>query len=91
MTKKERSMVISYQHACMNGYKSVMEAYRNPSSAKVKAEEDILAAKISDGGYDYYVCGHNSNVFSCAYKYRRDGKEYLAYFTYASRYDIELN
>ena len=91
MTKREKSMVASYEFACKKGYTSVTQAYRNPSAAKISAEKNILATKAAEKGYGYYVCGHNSNFFSCAYKYKDGNDEYLAYYTYAARYDIKLN
>lgn len=91
MTKKEKSMVKSYEYACNRGLSSVLTAYGKPSSAKIEAEEKIKKEMEERDGWGYYICGRNSNFFSCAYKYRDgEGNEWLAFYTYANRFEIKL-
>lgn len=72
--------------------KSILDCYKNPSSAKWYAELAIIENMVKRGGFDYRVISYNSNFFSCAFRFRdKRGDLWLAVFTPYNNYNINLS
>lgn len=48
--------------------RSVYEAYKNPSSAKIEAEEKCLRKCEAEKGWDFKILGHNVLHFTAAWR-----------------------
>lgn len=78
MKKYEMSYYNAYNRS---GYHSVREAYARPSTKKVSIEEEIISRMENCHGYDYRIISKNDSFFSCAYRTKENGLEYLHVFT----------
>lgn len=91
LTQKQQQMINNYEYSIMRyGYRGLCDCYKNCSWAKQHAENIILKEMCNNNGYEYTIIGFNSCTFSCAYKYRKNGIEYLVYHTHANKYEIEI-
>ncbi len=86
-TKKAHGMIWAYEHA--DG-KSLGDCYVNLSKAKEDAEFWCRSHMVEHGGYDFRITGHSCRHFSCAYRYKENGIEYLVYHTHANVYRVAL-
>ena len=91
MTKKNASLLASYEYAVKRGTDSLYRAYSRPSENKVRAFRDCEADRATYKGYGGVITGASSHFFSYAFKYKADdGKEHLRYHTYANIYDFSI-
>lgn len=91
MTKSElRNFFNGYiSHLERDGVTSIDRAYAEPSSAKVRAYNDIL--RWHDNSYGHSVVHHSCFQFSMGYFYFKDKKVYFVYHTYARRGEMQLD
>lgn len=89
MTKKQESMLWSYEHArCTTLY----EAYNKCSRAKEQAYQYCLELMARLNGYGGRITGASSHFFSFAFKYYDADihKECLCYCTHANDYKFPI-
>jgi hypothetical protein len=63
------------------GHRRLIDCYKNPSWAKVRAERVIADEMHSKDGYGYSVICYNSTVFTCGYLFNKDGELWFAVHT----------
>ena len=63
------------------GYRHLIDCYKNPSCAKMRAERAIVAEIYSKDGYGYSVISYNTSIFTCGYLFDRDGEVWFAVHT----------
>ena len=89
ITKKQAQMLSNYFNSDM---KDLGDLYSSYSTKKAQAQALIFEEMRKNQGYDYRVCGGNSMMFTCAYKYdtRENGNinKHLVYHTAYNRYDF---
>ena len=90
MTKKNESLLDSYNYAVRRGIDSLYKAYSRPSENKVRAFRDCEADRATYKEYGAVITGASSHFFSYAFKYMNGDKEHLRYHTYANVYDFEI-
>lgn len=90
MTKKNASLLASYEYAVKRGTDSLYKAYSRPSENKMRAFRDCEADRVAHSGYGEVIAGASSHFFSYAFKYMSGDKEHLRYHTYANVYDFEI-
>lgn len=88
MTKKNRSMLSSYNHATA---RTIWDAYTRPSNAKENAYRAIRQQMEDVDGYDLRICGASNHFFSAAYRYVDAGREMLRYITKSHEYTFPVN
>lgn len=69
----------------------IFNAYGKVGKEKRKAWNTCKEKQEMYDGYDLRITGHNSYTFSCAFKYKINGKEYLYYMTKGGDYDISMD
>lgn len=87
MTAKERAYVASYYRATET---SVCGAYLNPSKKKRIVEDTLRRKMESLGEWGFRILSHNAQTFTCAYKYKVGGEEYMNVETKYNTYIIAL-
>lgn len=60
---------------------SVYECYTKPSTRKCVAERAIMHEMAENNGYDYRILSYNSQMFTCAYRYKLGNTEMLVFHT----------
>ena len=88
MTKENARKLFAYEDAPRGS--RLDNVYGRYSVYKARAEKMILDEMESVGGYDYRITSHNCSFFSCAYRFVRDGVEYLVYHTASSRAEFPI-
>lgn len=78
MNKYEMDYYNAYKRSV---WESVRDAYVRPSTAKVSIEKEIISRMEKCNGYDYRIISKNGYFFSCAYRTKENGVEYLHVFT----------
>lgn len=87
MTKKELEVIRNYKNS--DTY-SIYEAYERPSYNKERTFEVILREMDEKNGYGMRILSKNTFVYTCAYRFEENGKEYLRYHTPSNVMNIEL-
>ena len=86
-SKKAASLAQNY----WNSFRRCLDdCYERPSKAKLNA---IIACKkyaIKYCGYDFRICTYNSQIFTCAFRFKENEIEYLCYMTPSYNYKIRL-
>ena len=82
-TSQVKAYYERYMHAVNKfGYRSIYDCYKNPSWAKVEAENAILKECYNYyDGYGYSVISYNINMFTCGYLFNKDGELWFAVHT----------
>ena len=81
-TSQVKSYYERYKYAVNKyGYRHLSDCYKNPSWAKVRAEEAIFNEIYSKGGYGYSVISYNTNMFTCGYLFNKDDELWFAVHT----------
>ena len=89
MTKKERRDYY-VQRYINSEYRSVIEAYTEPSSTKKHIEASILAHMLARDGKRYRVVCFNCFYFTCAYVYPNNGTWILVVETSGKHLEYDL-
>lgn len=58
---------------------TVYDCYTNPSTKKCVAERAIMHEMLENNGYDYRILSYNTNMFTCAYRYKIGNAEMLVF------------
>ena len=83
MTKKQIGMLESYNRATAT---SLRDVYASWSTKKEQAYDRCRAIQYELSGHDGRICSANSYQFSYAFKYEKDGKQYMCYRTATNDY-----
>ena len=67
------------------------ECYSRHSEAKENADFWCRERMVKCDGYDYRICTFNSQMFTCGYRFKKNGVEYLVYETPMHVYKIRLS
>lgn len=87
MTKKQQGIYHAY---CNSNTRSIYEAYKNPSAAKVRAFDYCMRVCAEMGGMNPRITGANTSAFSFAFMYEKDGVSMLHYETHMNTYDFVI-
>ena len=85
MTKRQQQMVNAWRRSEVE---TIWQAYKNPSYAKEKAFNYCMNKCKEMNGYRPRITGSSCFVFSFAFVYWLDGKEYMHYETAQNTYDF---
>ena len=88
MTKKQ--LIAKYQEYLKAPYCYVGDVYVRPSVNKLRAERNILAYMLNNGGYGYRVMSHNSQMFTVGYIIHNEKGKFFVYETAYNRYPLQL-
>lgn len=69
---------------------SLYQVYVKPSYNKIRAYDRIISIMLSDEGYNLKLGCANTWSFSAGYLFKKDGSEYLKYFTSKNVYVIKV-
>ena len=89
MTKKQ--LKAKYQEYLNMPIRYVNDVYVRPSVYKERAERDILAYMLNNGGYGYRVMSYNTSFFTVGYIIRNDEGKLFVYETAQHRYYLPLD
>lgn len=87
-TKRAQGFIYSYAKAKAGS--TLYTVYTKPSDDKQKAWEYCRRVMSELNGYDMRITGKGTYTFSCAFKFRENGRVFLAYFTAYNTYIIDL-
>ena len=91
MTKEKQRFVDQYNWSVKHyGYRTLNDLYKNPSDYKLFAYKRIQQECEDLKGTGLTCTGGSCFAFSAAFKYTKDNKKYLRYYTSARTIDIEL-
>lgn len=86
-TQAARDIISRYNYSnCSRLY----EAYGSYSCYKARAEQEILQEMAEMDGYSFRITGAGSCFFSCAYKMKHEGSEYIVFHTPSDRKLVKL-
>ena len=90
-TKKAQSMIESVDwYVNRYGYRSIFDAYKNPSDTKVAIYHDWERFAVEHGADICTVLGANCFMFTMAIVYNEDGNRILLYITPNHNYRVVL-
>lgn len=87
MTQREISMFENYINSRDT---TLRDVYGSFSLAKQRAFDRCVADMFYHNGYNKRIPTHNSQTFTFAYTYEKDGREVLRYHTAYNVYEIDL-
>lgn len=90
MTRRQKECLSKYNYAIKNEYKSIKFCYSRPSKTKLNIWNDIVMQCHELNGFGLTVVSYNVNIFTAAFKYKKDGKERLVYFAPSYTEDFEV-
>ena len=88
MTKNQ--LKAKYQEYLKAPYRYVGDVYNRPSCNKLRAELNIIAYMVDQGGYGYRVMSHNAQMFTAGYIIYNDEGKFFVYETAQHRYYLPL-
>lgn len=86
-TKKARRIIAAYNNSTKA---DIFEAYKVPSSTKIKSFQFIKKEMEEEGGKDIRITGAGTDNYSCAYRVFDGTNWYLIYYTKINRFIIQL-
>lgn len=90
-SQKAQALVNAYGYALKaHGRRDIREAYGRVSGAKVSAWNRCVDLCSENNGEGLTVVSTNTFVFTAAFKFAKNGKDYLCYITPSYNYEIEL-
>ena len=89
MTKKQQSMLQSYEYANNNG--ELWSVYGSFSRAKASAMDYCKSLQHKLDGYGGKICSHNGWIFTYGFKYDADDGAHLVYITPSYDYDFLID
>ena len=84
---KKEQIIIAYE---LSTKSSIFNAYGKPSQAKVESFNKILKEMKDNNGYGMRILSHGQSIYTCAYKFKKDDKEYLKYHSKTKALEIAL-
>lgn len=89
-TKKMQHFWNSYKSALSHHIATLQDVYKNPSAKKIKAYEQCVRIFNDLSGRDFAIISSNRNVFTVAFIYIEDGKEWFLVETPTNQYTSEI-
>lgn len=89
-TKKMQRFWDSYKFALRHNIATLQDIYKKPSAKKIKAYEQCVRTFHDLDGRDFAIISSNRNVFTVAFIYREDGKEWFLVETPTDQYISEI-
>ena len=90
-TKKAQGILEWYNFSIGRyGVMSIFEAYKKPSSEKIRTWKAIERMCNNMNGHGLTVLGRGLHFYSAAFIANEDGKDKLFYFTAYNTYEIEI-
>lgn len=90
MTRRQKECLARYNSTIKNGYRHIKSCYKWSSKIKLEIWHDIAMQCHELHGTGLTVVTYNQNVFTAAFKYKKDGKERLVYFAPSYTLDFEV-
>lgn len=91
MTAKEKDFLARYNIAIKYcGYRHIKSCYKWPSKTKLAIWHDIAMQCHELHGTGLTVVSFNVYMFTAAFKYKKDGKEYLRFYSPSCTIDVEV-
>ena len=87
----KNQLKVKYQEYLKTPIRYVYDVYAKPSANKLRAERNILAYMLNNGGYGYRVMSHNSQMFTVGYIIRNEKGKCFVYETAYNQYVIPLD
>lgn len=87
-TKKMQHFWNNYKSALRRDIATLQDVYKNPSARKIKVYEQCVRTFHDLNGRDFAIISSNRSVFTVAFIYREDGKEWFLVKTSADQYII---
>ena len=88
MTKNQ--LKAKYQEYLKTPSRCVKDVYARPSTAKRRAEQEIINYLVDQDGYGYRVMSYNSSFFTVGYIIRNDEGKFFVYETAYNQYVLPL-
>lgn len=89
-TKKMQHFWNRYRDALMHGITTLQDVYNKPSAKKINAYEQCVRTFNNLDGRDFAIISSNRSVFTVAFIYREDGKEWFLVETPTDQYISEI-
>ena len=89
MTKNQ--LKAKYQEYLKTQSRCVKDVYARPSTAKIRAEWEIINYLVDQDGYGYRVMSHNAQMFTVGYIIRNDERKLFVYETAQYRYYLPID
>ena len=89
MTKNQ--LKAKYTEYLATPSRCVDDVYARPSTAKRRAELNIINYLVDQNGYGYRVMSHNSQMFTVGYIIQNDEGKLFVYETAKHRYYLPLD
>lgn len=89
-TKKMQHFWNSYKSALKHHLATLQDVYKNPSDKKIKAYEQCVKIFNNLNGRDFAIISSNRSVFTVAFIYTEDGKEWFLVETPTDQYISEI-
>ena len=89
MTKNQ--LKAKYAEYLATPSRCVNDVYARPSTAKRRAEREIINYLVDQDGYGYRVMSHNAQMFTVGYIIRNDEGKLFVYETAQHRYYLSLD
>ena len=89
-TKKMQHFWNSYKSALRHYLTTLQDVYKKPSAKKIKAYEQCVRIFHDLNGRDFAIISSSSSVFTVAFIYTEDGKEWFLVETPKNQYISEI-
>lgn len=89
-TKKMQRFWNKYKSALRHHLTILEDIYNKPSAKKIKAYEQCVRTFHDLNGRDFAIISSNRNIFTVAFIYREDGKEWFLVETPTDQYISEI-
>ena len=89
-TKKMQHFWNNYKSALRYHLATLQDVYNKPSAKKIKAYEQCVRTFHNLNGRDFAIISSNRNVFTVAFIYIEDGKEWFLVETPTDQYISEI-
>ena len=89
MTKNQ--LKAKYTEYLATPSRCVKDVYARPSTAKRRAEQEIINYLVDQDGYGYRVMSHNARMFTAGYIIRKDEGKLFVYETPKYLYYLPLD
>lgn len=89
-TKKMQYFWNSYKSALSHHLATLQDVYKNPSAKKINAYEQSVRTFHDLNGRDFAIISSNRNIFTVAFIYREDSKEWFLVETPTNQYISEI-
>lgn len=89
-TKKMQHFWNNYKSALRHGIATLQDVYNKPSAKKIKAYEQCVKIFYDLNGRDFAIISSSRSVFTVAFTYIEDGKEWFLVETPTNQYISDI-